>query len=135
MAASPGPEPSRLRRAAGSIALAAASVAVTALLLEAAFRLTGVSVGTVQINRARCGGATTRACAFELRPGAVVRAEVDYAISSAGLRNPEVPVAKPAGVRRIAVLGDSIAFGYWVAEEQVFARQLERMLGGRRSRS
>ncbi len=29
----------------------------------------------------------------------------------------------------MAVLGDSIAFGYWVAEEDAFARQLELLLG------
>ena len=31
-------------------------------------------------------------------------------------------------MRRVAVLGDSIAFGYWVADEDGFPRQLEAML-------
>ena len=35
---------------------------------------------------------------------------------------------KPEGVRRVA-FGDSIAFGYWVAEEDTLARQLESVLG------
>jgi lysophospholipase L1-like esterase len=37
-------------------------------------------------------------------------------------------------VKRVAVLGDSIAFGYWVREEDGFPRQLEAMLraGGQR---
>lgn len=128
MAASPGPEPSRLRRATGSIALAGASVALTALLLEAAFRLSGVSVGTVQINRATVRRSDNPRLRFELRPGSAVRAEVDYRVNAEGLRGVETTVEKPAGVRRVAVLGDSIAFGYWVAEEEAFPRQLEAML-------
>jgi len=37
-------------------------------------------------------------------------------------------VEKPKGLRRVAVLGDSIAFGYWVAERDGFPSQLEAML-------
>ena len=65
---------------------------------------------------------------FELRPGSAVRAEVDYRVNAEGLRGAETTVEKPAGVRRVAVLGDSIAFGYWVAEGDGFPRQLEAML-------
>jgi lysophospholipase L1-like esterase len=107
-----------------------AAAGFTLLALELVFRLAGVSVGTVQINRGTVRRSSNPRLAFELRPGAFVRSEVDYQISSEGLRNPEVPVMKPPGVRRIAVVGDSIAFGYWVAEDQAFPRQLERMLGG-----
>lgn len=128
MAASPGRGRSRLRRALGSVALAGVSVGVTALVLEAAFRLTGVSVGTVQINRATVRRSDNPRLRFELRPGSAVRAEVDYRVNAEGLRGAETTVEKPAGVRRVAVLGDSIAFGYWVAEEQAFPRQLEAML-------
>ncbi len=113
------------------LALVGGSVAVTLAVLELVFRLVGVSVGTVQINRGTVRRSANPRLAFELRPGGFVGAEVDYRISSAGLRNPEVPLDKPAGVRRIAVLGDSIAFGYWVAEDQSFPRQVERMLGRR----
>lgn len=118
------------RNLLAGLALAGASVVVTLIALEVAFRLFSVRVGTVQINRETVRRSPNPRLLFELRPGAFARAEVDYRISSSGLRNPEVPVVKPAEVRRIAVLGDSIAFGYWVAEEQAFPRQLERMLGG-----
>jgi lysophospholipase L1-like esterase len=118
----------RARRLAGSLALAGASLAVTALALEAVFRLSGVSVGTVQINRATVRRSENPRLRFELRPGSAVRAEVEYRVNREGLRGPETTVEKPAGVRRVAVLGDSIAFGYWVAERDGFPRQLEAML-------
>jgi lysophospholipase L1-like esterase len=120
---------SAARRRLATLGLALGAVAGTLVVLEIAFRLVGVSVGTVQINRGTIRRSSNPRLAFELRPGARVSAEVDYRISSAGLRNPEVALPKPPGVARIAVLGDSIAFGYWVGEEQTFARQLERMLG------
>jgi lysophospholipase L1-like esterase len=120
-----------LRRLLANLVLVLGSIAVVAISLEATFRFARISVGTVQINRGTVRRSINPRLAFELQPGALVRAEVDYRISQAGLRNPEVPVAKALGVRRIAVLGDSIAFGYWVAEEHAFPRQLERMLGAR----
>jgi hypothetical protein len=57
-----------------------------------------------------------------------VTAEVEYRVNAMGLRGPETPVEKPAGRRRVAVLGDSIAFGYWVAEKDAFPHQLEELL-------
>ena len=118
------------RRLGGSIALAVASLLLTSLLLEGAFRLTGVNVGTVQINRATVRRSDDPLLRFELRPSSAVRAEVEYRINADGLRGRETTVEKPHGVRRVAVLGDSIAFGYWVAEGDGFPRQLEAMLNG-----
>jgi lysophospholipase L1-like esterase len=89
----------------------------------------GVSVGTVQINRETVRHSDDPLLRFELRPRGVARAEVGYRINALGLRGPETTVDKPAGVKRVAVLGDSIAFGYWVDEKDAFPRQLEAMLG------
>ncbi len=119
-----------VRRALGSLALGIASLAATLLVLEVGFRLAGVSVGTVQINRATVRRSDDPRLGFELRPGSAVRAEVEYRVNAEGLRGPETTVEKPAGVRRVVVLGDSIAFGYWVADEDAFPRQLEAMLRG-----
>jgi lysophospholipase L1-like esterase len=85
-------------------------------------------VGTVQINRATVRRSADPRLRFELRPGSAVRAEVEYRVNAEGLRGPETTVEKPAGVRRVAVLGDSIAFGYWVGEKDGFPRQLEALL-------
>jgi len=117
----------------GRLVLAAGSVALLLLALELAFRVVGVSTGTVQINRATVRRSTNPRLTFELRPEAVARAEVEYRVNALGLRGPETTIEKPAGVRRIAVLGDSIAFGYWVRDEQGFARQLERLLNDGRT--
>jgi lysophospholipase L1-like esterase len=118
------------RRLLGPLLLVVGSVVLTLLALEAGARLLGVSVGTVQINRGTVKRTDNPRLQFELRPHARVRAEVEYRTNASGMRNPEVPEAKAAGQRRVAVLGDSIAFGYWVEERQAFPRQLEAMLGG-----
>jgi hypothetical protein len=61
----------------------------------------------------------------ELRPGYRNPA---VQTNSFGLRSPEVAVPKPAGTFRVLLLGDSFTFGLRVADEQVFARQLEHQL-------
>ncbi len=49
-------------------------------------------------------------------------------INSNGLRGPEIPIAKPAGVFRIAVLGDSFAEGFQVTYEARFSKVMEDAL-------
>ena len=69
---------------------------------------------------------------YGMRPGADVRlsdpAEVRYQINAAGFRGREHPLRKPEGVFRIVALGDSITFGYGVAEADAYPSQLEALL-------
>jgi lysophospholipase L1-like esterase len=118
------------RRHLPSLALLLATILVSLAVLELGFRLARVPVGTVQINRATVRRSSNPRLRFELRPRAVAAAEVEYRINASGLRGPEVGEEKPPGVTRVAVLGDSITFGYWVAEADGFPRQLEALLNG-----
>ena len=65
---------------------------------------------------------------FELSPNSFVSSEVDYRINRAGFRGAEL-AERRTGVRRLAVFGDSIVFGYWVAEKDAFPAQLGAILG------
>jgi lysophospholipase L1-like esterase len=70
---------------------------------------------------------------YGLRPGAdgVMRetGDVHYHINVDGFRGPRHMRPKPPRSFRIAVLGDSVAFGYGVEEPQAFPRLMEKRLG------
>jgi lysophospholipase L1-like esterase len=55
----------------------------------------------------------------------------DVSINSGGLRGREVQVEKPLGATRLLMLGDSIVFGWGVAQDQTAAAVLERELRAR----
>jgi hypothetical protein len=63
--------------------------------------------------------------AYELVPGS---ADGSARISSAGLRDREYALAKPPGVFRIVVIGDSIAYGFGIPQGDALAKQLEDLL-------
>lgn len=56
---------------------------------------------------------------------------VDVRINSQGLRDREYSLAKPAGVYRVLMLGDSTTLGWGVKAEETAAKVLERRLGPR----
>ncbi len=72
---------------------------------------------------------------YELIPGsASFEDQVWYRISRQGIRDHrEFTIPKPAGVYRIATLGDSFTFGMGVEEEDTWPRRLEAELAGWRS--
>lgn len=63
---------------------------------------------------------------YDLAPGFRLRSGVfRTSINSLGLHGEEISRAKPSGMRRIAVVGESSAFGYLVSDGQEAARLLE----------
>ena len=54
-----------------------------------------------------------------------------FETNSAGFRGRERTLAKAPGALRIALIGDSFAMGWGVAEEQTYAFRLEQSLGAR----
>lgn len=72
---------------------------------------------------------------YELRPNLNIEfRSVNVRTNSHGMRNPETPVEKPANTYRIALLGDSFAFGWAVEQDRIFARVLELELNRRHIR-
>lgn len=66
---------------------------------------------------------------YELHPGFVGRAfGAEVRINSHGMRSPERPMAKPKDVRRVLILGDSVAFGHGVEQSAMFSVLLEKSL-------
>lgn len=120
----------KLRSAILSLGLSLGAVLAFLLAAEGVTRLSGVSVGTVQINRGVVRMSADPKLGFELRPKSAVAAEVEYRINDQGFRGPS-PGPKRAGVSRIAVFGDSIVFGYWVSEKDAFPAQLGELMGPR----
>lgn len=55
--------------------------------------------------------------------------EVTVEINSRGLRGPEIPYIAPPGHRRLAIMGDSFAHGYYAEEPETLRGRLARELG------
>ncbi len=110
----------------------ALSIAVTAALLaggEVALRVWGPQPDRGDFHE-RLPDSPRR---WRLRPGArgVVGGE-PLVVNSLGMRDREYAPEKPPGVARIALLGDSYAFGNAVPAAATFAKVLERAANARR---
>jgi hypothetical protein len=67
-----------------------------------------------------------------MRPGAA--AEIDgwtFRVSAQGTRGPDVPSPKPAGEKRLLLVGDSFAFGLWCDEQETVASRLAALASAR----
>jgi len=64
---------------------------------------------------------------YELRAGAP---DGDFSINDAGFRDRAFPREKPAHTYRIAVIGDSLTYGFACPQDVTYPKQLERLLNG-----
>jgi len=99
---------------------------LTVLLMELALRALGFSRAVLHEPDSLVG--------WSGRPGAqgvfLDEGNAEVRISSAGLRDREHSIAKPANVWRVAVLGDSFTEAAQVAEDKRFTSVVERLLTG-----
>ena len=104
------------------------ALVVSLLAAELVLRLVGVSVGTVYISRRTVEPSEDPELRFRLRPDSSARAEVDYVINAQGMRDVPRSRTRAGGRPRLAVVGDSIPFGYWVTREDAFPSQMESLV-------
>src|SRR5512138_2605921 len=108
------------RRALAAALLVAAATGVGLGVAEAVLRLAGISApmpyrydrDTGTALRPEADGVQSREGRARLR------------VNAAGMRDVEHPIAKPPGVVRVAVLGDSFAEAAQVENEETFFRRL-----------
>jgi hypothetical protein len=104
-----------------------------ALLLLAALVSLDVALYVTQIPRpdtSRFGNLVVFAPHRVLRETMAGR-PISYQINSLGFREPEFAIAKPEGVTRIVLLGDSFVFGIGVNGDETLAAQLSREVARR----
>jgi len=68
---------------------------------------------------------------WRLRPGTVFDAEAPVDINAAGYRGPVARTPRPADVARVAVMGDSVAFGFAAAWPELLHDRLRTLLPDR----
>lgn len=100
-------------------------VLVWAIGLEVAIRVFGIGPEISSVWRGNYQLASDAVLGYELVPGS---ADGSARINAHGMRDAEVDLVKPKGTIRVAVVGDSIAFGLGVPQESTFAARAERLL-------
>ncbi len=79
--------------------------------------------------------AELRGLIYELKPGVVLEIQGrKQKINTHGMRDREVSKNKAPGLFRIAVVGDSFTFGWRVALDDCYVKQLEKLLNERAGR-
>ena len=108
------------------------AVVVTLVLVEVVLRIV-VPPSASQVLRGLHRAVPEKPWLYELVPDEQRRdpaTGVEYAVNQAGFRDRERDPVKPGGTFRIAVVGDSLTFGYGVALDATFASLLEQRLAG-----
>ncbi|MGE0706791.1 MAG: SGNH/GDSL hydrolase family protein [Planctomycetota bacterium] len=136
------PEPSARRRTTSlrkKLAFTALIALGAPLLLELALRLAGLPSGIVRSFSGLWNPTLGPDTPGLFKPGAhriTYPRELAYSvrINALGLRGPEQARARPADTLRVLALGDSVTFGYHVADEEAYPARLAALLRGRLGR-
>jgi lysophospholipase L1-like esterase len=137
--ASPTPGlPSRARTVPLELVLLLGSILVGLGLSEVAARALGLApkIGRIDVERAESAFEISPdpSLGYTLKPNYQAQRGISKGIvtNSLGFRDPERTIPKPPGVRRIAMLGDSVVMGYGLHDNQeTVPRQLEMLLAPR----
>lgn len=116
------------RAVLGNLAALAAGLFVVLALGEVALRMIGLGHPYYSAPELYQPSADPRLL-FEPRPNFDGFSEGTWVrTNSLGLRERELPIPKPGGVRRVVFLGDSVTFGAGVRDDEPFPRRLEAAL-------
>lgn len=123
----------RLRSALANLGLIGLSLGLCAVVVEIAARAVVARAAPAPEGPHRPISRYHPKLGWDKPPGGeqrIAREEYDVVvrINSKGLRGPELDYAKPAGTRRVLILGDSFGEGYYVAEEASARAVLESLL-------
>ena len=127
-----GDENGRSRMSTGSpltgrIAIALASSVLALGLAEVVVRVAGIGPVFHVVLHDVFELSDNPVLGYELRAGAP---DGDLAINAAGFRDRAFSREKPAHTYRIAVIGDSLAYGFACPQDRTYAKQLEHLLNG-----
>jgi len=113
------------RSARGAVWIPVVAVVLTLLVAEVVVRVfdLGPDLNVVSLENLRLSENPT--LRYELAP---TSRDGRFRISSIGLRDREYAPEKPAGTVRILIIGDSIAYGFGVAQNETLAKHLEEVL-------
>lgn len=95
------------------------------VVIEVELRVTGWRSATHFIYRKNFRLSANPLLKYELVPGS---SDLGEHINSVGMRDREFPLEKSTDVFRIAVVGDSVTFGYGCSRAGSYAKQLEKLL-------
>jgi hypothetical protein len=112
---------------AARIALALASTLLTLFLAEVVVRAAGIGPVFHVVLHDVFELSDDPVLGYELRAGAP---DGDFSINDAGFRDRTFPVEKPAHTYRIAVIGDSLTYGFACPQDATYPKRLERLLNG-----
>lgn len=126
---------SKLKTVAGNLVLIVVSLLVMLALGEVAVRALGLAPEVVYIEKGRVRLSTNPIIGYEPIPNlpssGLDVGEVGYQgrSNSLGYRDIEHPLVKPPGLRRVAVIGDSVTMGLWINDDrQIFTEVMARRL-------